>query len=111
VELVLACSPSDLVGVKVTGPCIAADAGPAGYFTGSERSVLYVNSVQAGTCTVQLVFATGYTYSTEVQFAQQSNNVPAGCACATSIEPTQQTFHVENPASTCQDAGTDAAAD
>lgn len=111
VEFLLACSPSDLAAVNVTGPCITGDAGPASYFTGDERSVLYVSSAQAGTCKVQLVFASGYTYSADVQFTQESNNVPAGCACATSVVPTQQTFHVTNPASTCQDAGSDASRD
>lgn len=111
VELDLACSPSDLVGVNVSGPCIAPDAGPSGYFSGSERSALYIDSLQAGTCHVQLLFATGYSYSVDVQFTSQANDVPAGCPCSTTIQPTQQTFDVDNPAATCQDAGADASED
>jgi hypothetical protein len=111
VQFDLACSPSDLVRVNITGPCITGDAGPSSYFTGSERSALYIESLQAGTCQVQLVFATGYAYSANVQFASQANNVPAGCACATSIVPTQPIFHVDNPVGTCRDAGADAAND
>lgn len=107
-RFVLACSPSDLVSVHVTGPCIADDAGQS-YLSSS--SAVYVDSVQPGTCHVQLAFATGYTYSAEVQFLLQSNNVPSNCACAQTVAPTQQTFSVGNSIATCQDAGPDATED
>lgn len=111
VEFHLACNPSDLVGVNVSGVCLASDAGPAGYFSGGQQSALYVDSLQAGTCHVQLLFATGYSYATDVQFTSQVNNVPSGCPCSTTIQPKQQTFQVDNPAATCPDAGGDASRD
>jgi hypothetical protein len=110
-DFVLACSPSDLVSVNVTGPCLTGDAGLASYFTGSGRSTLTIDSLEAGTCHVQLEFASGYAYASDVQFTQQTNNVPPGCPCSTYVVATQQTFQVDNPASTCSDAGGDASGD
>ena len=110
-KFILACSASDIVSVIVSGPCAIGDAGLSSYFVGNERSSLYVSSAEPGTCHVQLVFATGYTYAADVQFTSQPGNVPARCGCSSYVAPTQDTFNVDNPRSTCQDAGADASTD
>ena len=57
---------------------------------------------------MQLTFATGFTYSTDVTFALQPDPGPPGCpSCPPYLGPTPSTFTVDNPAATCTDAGVD----
>jgi hypothetical protein len=63
-----------------------------------------VQPVAAGDCHIELVFATGFTFSTDVQFTTQSGGQPQ-CPCNTWLEPDQQTIAVNDPSSTCVDGG------
>jgi hypothetical protein len=58
-----------------------------------------------------MTFATGFTYSADVTFTLQSQNDPPGCPVWHYTAPTQRTFIVNNPGSTCVDAGLDARGD
>jgi hypothetical protein len=104
---VLSCSPSDLTSVTASGPCALADANPepAGTF-------LSIYSPSAGLCHVTLTFATGFTQSADVTFVSRTDPEPPGCAtCSPYIAPTQRTFMVSNPPTTCIEAGTEAGGD
>jgi hypothetical protein len=67
---------------------------------------LYVASSTAGTCHVELAFATGFAYSTDVVFT--STTTTGGCCSGTGVNPTQSMFMVNNPSTTCVDGGLDA---
>jgi hypothetical protein len=115
VTIDLACAPADLVAVNVTGACAGdtikgAEAGVvAGYFHASgSPSILYVVATQVGICHVQLVFATGYTYSADAQITSVPSDV-GGCPASTAATPS--VLHVSNPAATCRDGGVEASAD
>jgi hypothetical protein len=69
-----------------------------------------INSASAGVCHVELTFATGFTYSTAVTFESQSAPKPPVC-CPLLTAPTQSTFTVNNPSTTCVDAEVDAGTD
>jgi hypothetical protein len=55
-----------------------------------------------GTCHVSLTFATGFTYATDIVFVES-----AGPCGGNIVLPTQMSFEVNNPPSTClvADAG------
>jgi hypothetical protein len=103
----LACSANDLVSVVATGPCATPDASLSSY-TGNGR--VFVDSQSPGVCHVELTFATGFTYSADVTFASQPGGVCGGpqCKCADYLTPTSGPFTVNNPSTTCVDAGSDA---
>ena len=102
----LSCAATDLTNVTVSGPCATGDAGPSYYV--AEQSIA-INSASAGVCHVELTFATGFTYSTAVTFESQSAPNPPVC-CPLLTAPTQTMFTVNNPSTTCMDAGLDAGA-
>jgi hypothetical protein len=56
-----------------------------------------------GVCHVELNFATGFTYSTDVTFTSMTS-VNCGTT-AVYVGPTQVVFDVDNPSDTCGDAG------
>jgi len=107
----LSCGPTDLVSVVLSGPCSVGDAGSSSYLFGPENASLAVSSPSAGVCHVTLTFATGFTYAADVTFTLQSQNDPPGCPVWHYTTPTQPTFVVNNPGSTCVDAGLDARGD
>ena len=98
----LSCTSSDLTAVNVSGPCAVADAGTAPdlYVRGGQIAIF---SKVAGVCHVDLTFMSGSTYSTAVTFTATVDD----CG-TTTVEPTQSTFAVDNPSSTCADGGSDA---
>ncbi|MGA2448860.1 MAG: hypothetical protein ABTD50_09310 [Polyangiaceae bacterium] len=101
--LELACTPTDLSSVQVSGPCATADGStaPGDFVSGTQVTI---SSDVAGDCQVTLTFATGYEYSTTITFTEETDG------CGTShVEPqaNQVVIWVENPASTCVDGGTD----
>jgi len=98
----LSCSATHLTNVAVSGPC-ATDDGPSYSVAGQSISI---NSTSAGVCHVELTFATGFTYSTDVTFESQSAPKPPVC-CPLLTAPTQSTFTVDDPSATCVDAGSD----
>jgi len=101
----LSCAPTDLVAVDVSGPCATADAStaPADYVRGTQ---IGIGSATAGVCHLVLTFATGFTYAADVTFTKTAD------ACGASIvQPTQASFTVDNPTSTCTGGGTDAGSD
>ena len=101
-NLDLTCAPTNLTSVDVSAPCAAADAGtnPNQYVTGT---LIAITSQVPGTCHVALTFATGFTYATDVVFVEQNDT------CGGSfVGPTQMSFDINNPPSTCVD--TDAGA-
>ena len=105
----LACAPSDLTAVNILGPCAGNNlrSDPADYYGNGEGGLgkLEVSSQVAGLCHVELTFASGFVYSTNVTFAGTADR------CGTAfINPTQSTFTVNNPISTCVDAGSAAGA-
>jgi hypothetical protein len=109
----LSCPHTDLVSVSLTGPC-AGDAGAAGYSYSGGGLFLNVESAAPGVCNVALTFGTGFTYSADVTFiAIQPSSVVDPCAipCRPGLPmPTQSTFMVDNPSTTCVDAEADAEA-
>jgi hypothetical protein len=106
---VLSCGSTDLRGVQLSGPCATRDASPSNYVNSGDTAFVDVTSPSPGVCHVELVFATGFIYSADVQFTLQSDNEPSHCACSSFVAPaSQSTFVVNNPGSTCLDAGHDA---
>lgn len=105
----LSCNPADLTSVVLSGPCATGDTSPSGYLW--SRGVSFT-SPSPGVCHVELTFATGFTYSTNVTFTQVTEPTTPGCQpCPSFIAPTQGFFSVDNPGNTCVDAGLDAGAD
>jgi hypothetical protein len=97
-----------LVGVDATGPCGVVSCIPKqGPCAQTWVSVLPTG---AGLCHVDLTFEGGFRYSTDVTFASMPGNSGL-CPCSPFIGPTQETFTVDNPASTCADAGLEGTAD
>jgi hypothetical protein len=110
-ELDLSCAASDLTSVVVTGPCAEGDANPDNYLDRYNERYLFLGSATPGVCHVELIFATGFTYSTDVTFESVAQPGLPGCpGCAPYVGPTQTTFVVDNPSSTCGDGGSDAGA-
>jgi hypothetical protein len=104
----LSCHPTDLTSVAVSGPCAMNDASLANYVFGP---YIDVSSPSPGMCHVELRFASGFTYSADVSFGLQMDSSPPGCGqCPPHIGPIHGTFTVNNPSTTCVDAGIDAGA-
>lgn len=94
----LSCSPNDLSQVVVTGPCAMPDASLASYTDPYNEQLVSVGSPRPGTCHVELVFANGFVYATDVSFAFQN----VGCGCASFVGPTSGgSVSVNNPSDTC----------
>jgi len=107
----LSCDPTDLTSVVLSGPCATGEAGLSTYVVAGEPYV-HIGSLGPGVCHVQLAFSNGFTYSAEVTFVSQTDDSGPGCPpCPSYIAPTQSTFMVNNPSTTCQDAGPDAGGD
>jgi hypothetical protein len=104
--LILSCGATDLTSVAISGPCAKGDAGRSYTMDSSNPQNLYVASSTAGTCHVELTFATGFGYSTDVVFT--STTTTGGCCSGTGVNPLQSTFMVNNPSTTCVDGGLDA---
>jgi hypothetical protein len=104
----LSCGPTDLTSVSLSGACATADASPTGDAFGSASASVAVTSPNPGQCHVVLTFATGFTYTADVTFTVQTDNGGPGCPSSTYTAPTQQSFTVHNPSTTCVDAGPDA---
>jgi hypothetical protein len=70
-----------------------------GSYTGRFSELLVtVGSPSPGTCHVELVFANGFKYATDVSFAFQN----IGCGCASFIGPASGgSVTVNNPSDTC----------
>jgi hypothetical protein len=102
----LSCPQTDLISVSLSGLC-AGDAGSAGYSYSGGGSFIDVWSAGPGDCHVVLTFDTGFTYSADVTFVSQPAEFGPCYVCNGSIYPTQQTFVVNNPSTTCVDAGPD----
>jgi hypothetical protein len=105
--LMLSCPPTDLVSIQVSGPCNAGDGGLSSYVRGAQ---VLVASPIPGQCTVVLTFAGGFIYRTQLTFQADTVNLP-GCNGAEStpyVGPTVNVLEVDNPTSTCLDAGSDA---
>lgn len=97
VDLDLACGPSDLVTVNLSGACSGGSA-PASKYLGLDNR-LSLPSEQAGDCHIELAFANGYTFATDVQFVSAEQP----CAsCAPHFDPASDVpVAVPNPPSTC----------
>jgi hypothetical protein len=100
--LELACGPSDLSSVTLSGSCASGDGNPSSYVFGAADSSLAIHSASPGACHVVLGFASGFTYSADVSFTQQTSG-STGCSC-TYTTPSISSFMVDNPANTCLDA-------
>lgn len=105
----LSCAPSDLASITLTGPCAYSDAGSTTYVEHDWlRPWIKIASGRPGVCSVALLFANGFAYSADVDFVLQAGGAPPGCpACPASVTPTQSTFAVNNPSTTCVDAGSE----
>lgn len=97
----LACSPNDLTRVVATGPCANPDAGLEWYTGATTKWIVSVPSPSPGVCHIELQFATGFTYATDVTFTSQSDG------CGSFIGPASTPYVVNNPPDTClaSDAG------
>jgi hypothetical protein len=97
------CPSTDITSVLVSGACL-----PHYTFSNSNGASLQLTSGTPGACHLDLVFATGFTYSADVTFVS-GTTVANGCSGPTTVAyvgPTQNQFTVGNPSSTCADAGT-----
>ena len=106
----LTCGATDLQSVVATGPCAMPDASLSSYVG---NHIVVVRSQSPGVCHVELTFATGFTYSSDVTFATQSGGVCGGpqCTCPDYLAPTAGPFPVNNPSATCVSGGLDAGSD
>jgi hypothetical protein len=96
----LACNPNDLVSVTATGPCANPEAGLSWYTGAATKWSAAVFAQSPGTCHIELTFATGFTYATDVTFVAHTAN----CGCPTYLGPEGPGgFEVQNPADTCRD--------
>jgi hypothetical protein len=104
-SFVLMCNPTDLTSVTASGLCALPDASPL-----VAVSELTIYGRSPGVCHVVLTFASGFTYTADVNFVSQTDPEPPGCVgtCPPYITATQRTFVVDNPPETCTDGGTDA---
>ena len=103
----LSCGATDLTSVVLSGPCATGDASPSHYLDGGTSVI--ISSPSPGVCHVELTFATGFTYSADVTFVSESAG--GACVCPPNTAPTQTTFVVNNPSTTCLDGGLDAGGD
>jgi hypothetical protein len=102
----LSCAPADLTSVALSGSCAGGDASPSSYLSGASGASLAITSPSPGACSVTLTFATGFIYSVEVTFVSQPAVATSGCpACPSYTVPAQSEYAVENPSTTCADAG------
>jgi len=97
----LSCGGTDLTSEVLTGVCGPSPSSPD--FGGSHQQYVYLRSEQPGDCHVELIFATGFTFSADVHFSSQTDNTDPQCPCGY-IQPDQTMFTVNNPTSTCVDA-------
>jgi hypothetical protein len=107
----LACGPTDLTGVTISGPCATGDASPSNYVWGPNSNYVSFTSASPGVCHVELTFATGFIYSADVTFAYQTSGTHECTPCPAFIAPTQSMFMVNDPNTTCVGAGVDAGMD
>jgi hypothetical protein len=97
-----------VVSVQTTGPCGAVacrsktDGGPC-----PQRQVT-VAPTQVGSCHVELTFDDGYQYGVDLTFASTTQEGPCPC---TSIGAISSVPAVDNPSTTCADAGPGAPGD
>jgi hypothetical protein len=100
VTLNLSCGPTDLTGLHLTGACASAQTDGGAY--GANDQWVGFGSEEAGACHYTLDFASGYSYSGDVMFTEQS----PGCGCPSYLAPSPATIDVPNPSSTClKDSG------
>jgi hypothetical protein len=95
-----------MTNVAVSGPCATGDAALPYSLDSFNPQNLYVGSLSPGICHVELTFATGFTYSTDLTF--MSSTQSSGCCPGTYVTPTVNAFMVNNPSTTCVDAGPEA---
>ncbi len=98
-QFTLSCS-SDLTQVAVTGPCTnGPNSGLYLPVYDVEGRYVAVYSPSPGVCHVELVFSTGFTYSTDVTFTWQGQ-------CGQHYAgPTTSAFMVDDPSDACVDGG------
>jgi hypothetical protein len=56
------------------------------------NSIVFVQGQNPGVCHVELIFATGFTYSAVVTFASKAGAMCGDCACADYLAPTSGPF-------------------
>ena len=100
----LACVPNDLTAATVSGPCAANPGGDLTEYVKGRGQLSFVSPTD-GVCHLVLTFASGFSYSADVTFTRTSDS----CGRAT-VSPTQSSFMVDNPSSTCTDGGSAAGA-
>ncbi len=100
----LACGGTNLTRVILSGACNVGDAtSPDDYLDGSHQQYVYVQPIESGPCHIQLVFATGFTFSTDVHFSTLTDDSDPQCTCQY-VQADQTTIAVNNPTATCVDA-------
>jgi hypothetical protein len=85
-EPLIAPIPADLTAVTLSGPCATNDAGASALndYLSSSGAFVWFGSPTPGVCHVELTFATGFTYSTDVEFASMTHpQQPAACLAQT----------------------------
>jgi hypothetical protein len=97
----LSCVDTDLTTENLSGACAVGDAGIS--LVGWDPSYVAVQALRAGDCHVELVFANGFTFSTDITFTTQTDDSDPQCPCQY-LQPNPQTIAVHNPSSTCLDA-------
>jgi len=98
----LSCGPTDLQSVVLSGPCAKGydDAtAPSQFVSGARQQLVDIPSLFAGTCHVELTFASGYTFATQIEFTYQPGNAQ-DCTCGTN-QANPAMITVPNPSATC----------
>jgi hypothetical protein len=112
-EVYLSCPTTTLTSVRLSGPCANGGDGsinPANFAYGNGGGI---GSPIPGVCRVEFTFATGFTYSTDVEFTSMPTSQPASCPpCPPFVGPTKGAIFVDIPSDTClaADAGADVGA-
>jgi hypothetical protein len=93
-----------LTSIELSGACTSADAIPVQSVVGD---VVPIGASSAGDCHFVLGFATGFTYSGDVEFTANDGE----CNCPPYLTPMVDVVAVDNPPTTCADEPADGAAD
>ena len=105
--------PAGVVAATSIGPCTNPSVRDAYSSIASNPQTLYVLGTGTGTCHVQITFADGYVYRTDIQFVEHPNNNSPGCLyCPPVTDPVAEPPPAIDPGASCASgAGADGGPD
>ena len=101
--------PAGVIAATSTGPCTAPATHDAYSNFAPTPETLYVLGTGTGTCHVQITFADGYVYTSDIQFVSHPGNNSPGCpSCPAITDPVAQPPAAIDPGASCvSDGGAD----